>query len=160
MSWYVLYCRSKYEIKAASTLDKMGINVYCPVIKEVRQWSDRKKVITRPLFNSYLFVKLKEQEREKVFEVTGIVKYVYWLGKPALVRDIEIETIKEWLESGRAEKIEVTGLTPGDTIKIKNGIFKDQEAKIMKIGKTSIRLILNNLGCTVTMKMKDVTENK
>lgn len=157
MSWYVLYCKSKYEIKAASTLDKMGFKVYCPVIKELRQWSDRKKVITIPLFNSYLFVQLKEPEREKVFEVTGIVRYVYWLGKPALVKDKEIDTIKEWLEEGRAEKIEVTGLTPGDMIKIKDGVFKDQEAKILKIGRNSIRLILNNLGCTVTMKIKDVS---
>lgn len=159
MSWYVLYCRSKYEMKAAATLDKMGIKVYCPVINEVRQWSDRKKVVTRPLFNSYLFVKLKEQDREKVFEVTGIVKYVFWLGKPALVRDKEIEIIKEWLEDGQAEKIEVTGLTPGDRIKIKNGIFKDQEAKILKIGKTSIRLILDSVGCTVSMKIKDATSS-
>lgn len=155
MSWYVLYCKSKYEIKSAATLDKMGLEVYCPVIKEVRQWSDRKKLITKPLFNSYLFIRLKEKEREKVFDVTGIVRFVYWLGKPALVQDKEVEIIKEWLEGDRAEKIEVTGLTQGDIIKIRNGLFKDQEAKILKIGNTSIRLILNNLGCTVTMKIKE-----
>lgn len=156
MSWYVVYCKSKYEIKSATTLEKMGIEVYCPVIKEVRQWSDRKKVVTRPLFNSYLFLKIKEKEREKVFDVTGIVRYVYWLGKPALVKDKEIETIKEWMEEGRAEKIEVAGLTPGDLIKIKNGVFKDHEAKVLDIGKKSIRLVLTNLGCTVSMKIKDV----
>lgn len=157
MSWYVLYCKSKYEIKSAATLNKMGIEVYCPVLKEVRQWSDRKKVVTRPLFNSYLFVKLKEQEREKVFEVNGIVRYLFWLGKPALVKDKEIETIQEWLEGGRTEKIEVSGLTPGDHLKIKNGLFKDKEARVLDIGKSTMRLILKNLGCTVTVKIKDAT---
>lgn len=158
MSWYVLYCKSRYEAKAANTLDKMGVEVFCPLVKEVRQWSDRRKVITKPLFNSYIFIKIKEQEREKVFEVTGIVRYVYWLGKPAFVSDKEIEIIREWLEEGRMEKIEVTGLTPGDTVKLKAGIFKDQEAKIIDIGKNTMRLILLNLGCTVTVRIKGNVE--
>lgn len=159
MSWYVLYSKSRYEIKTANTLEKMGIQVYCPLVKEVRQWSDRKKTITKPLFNSYLFVKLKEHEREKVFEVTGIVRFVYWLGKPALISDKEIDIIRDWLEGGRMEKIEVTGLTPGEIIKINAGVFKDQEAKIIDIGKTKMRLILLKLGCSITVKIKEVMES-
>ncbi|MFO7718857.1 MAG: UpxY family transcription antiterminator [Gillisia sp.] len=159
MSWYVLYSKSRYEIKTANTLEKMGIQVYCPVIKEVRQWSDRKKTITKPLFSSYFFVKLNEHEREKVFEVTGIVRFVYWLGKPALISDKEIETIRDWLEGGQMEKIEVTGLTPGEIIKLNAGVFKDQEAKIIDIGKTKMRLILLALGCTVTVSIKEVMES-
>src|SRR5690606_12212796 len=112
MSWYVLYVKSKYEIKAASTLEKMGIETFCPVVKELRQWSDRKKMILKPLFNSYVFIKIKEENREQVFDVTGIVRYVYWLGKPAMVNDKEINTIKEWVESGLTHKIEVRGLSP------------------------------------------------
>ena len=158
MSWYVLYSKSRYEIKTANTLEKLGIQVYCPVIKEVRQWSDRKKTITKPLFSSYLFVKLNEHEREKVFEATGIVRFVYWLGKPALISDKEIETIRVWLEGGRMEKIEVTGLTPGEIIKLNAGVFKDQEAKIIDIGKTKMRLILLKLGCSVTVSIKEVME--
>lgn len=159
MDWYVLYSKSRYEIKTANTLEKMGVQVYCPVIKEVRQWSDRKKTITKPLFSSYLFVKLNEHEREKVFEVTGIVRFVYWLGKPALISDKEINTIRVWLEGGQMEKIEVTGLTPGEIIKLNAGVFKDQEAKILDIGKTKMRLILLALGCTVTVSIKEAMES-
>ena len=159
MSWYVLYSKSRYEIKTANTLEKMGIEVYCPVTKEVRQWSDRKKTITKPLFDSYLFVKLNEHEREKVFEVTGIVRFVYWLGKPALITDKEIDTIRNWLEGGRMEKIEVTGLTPGEIIKLNAGVFKDQEAKIIDIGKNRMRLILLSLGCVITVNIKEVIKS-
>ena len=159
MSWYVLYSKSRYEIKTANTLEKMGIEVYCPVTKEVRQWSDRKKTITKPLFDSYLFVKLNEHEREKVFEVTGIVRFVYWLGKPALITDKEIDTIRDWLEGGRMEKIEVTGLTPGEIIKLNAGVFKDQEAKIIDIGKNRMRLILLSLGCVITVNIKEVIKS-
>lgn len=155
MSWYVLYVKSRYEIKSASTLEKMGIQTYCPVIKELRQWSDRKKMVTKPLFNSYVFVKIKEEIREQVFEVTGIVRYVYWLGRPALVHDKEIDTIKKWMEDGQTDKIEVKGMSAGDQITIKSGIFKDQEAKILEIGKNKMRLILTSLGCTVTVNLKE-----
>ena len=155
MSWYVLYVKSKYEIKSASTLEKMGIQTYCPVIKELRQWSDRKKMVTKPLFNSYVFVKIKEEIREQVFEVTGIVRYVYWLGRPALVHDKEIDTIKKWMEDGQTDKIEVKGMSAGDQITIKSGIFKDREAKILEIGKNKMRLILTSLGCTVTVNLKE-----
>lgn len=136
-------------------MEKMGIQTYCPVIKELRQWSDRKKMVTKPLFNSYVFVKIKEEIREQVFEVTGIVRYVYWLGKPALVHDKEINTIKKWMEDGQTDKIEVTGMSAGDQITIKSGIFKDQEAKILEIGKNKMRLILTSLGCTVTVNLKE-----
>lgn len=156
MAWYVLYVKSKYEIKAATTLDKMGIEVYCPVIKEMRQWSDRKKMVTKPLFSSYLFIKIPEQFREKVFEVTGILRYVYWLGKPALVQDKEIETIREWVEGETTEKIVVEGLNPGDRIKLKSGVFKDKQAKIIDIGKNTMRLILTDIGFTVTVKLKEI----
>ncbi len=156
INWYVLYVKSKYEIKAATTLEKMGIDVYCPVIKEMRQWSDRKKMVTKPLFSSYLFIKIQEQNREKVFEVTGIVRYVYWLGKPAMVLDKEIETIREWVESGTTEKIVVEGLNPGDRITLKSGVFKDKEAKIIDIGNNTMRLILVDIGFTVTVKLKEV----
>lgn len=156
MAWYVLYVKSKYEIKAASTLEKMGIEVYCPVIKEMKQWSDRKKMIVKPLFNSYLFIKIQEQFREKVFDVTGIVRYVYWLGKPAMVKDKEIITIQNWIENGRTEKIEVAGLQPGDCIKLSSGVFKDKDARIIRLGKNSMRLVLLDLGFTVTVKLKEM----
>lgn len=156
MGWYVLYVKSKYEIKAATALEKMGIEVYCPVIKELRQWSDRKKMVTKPLFSSYLFIRIQEQYRELVFEVTGIMRYVYWLGKPAMVKDIEIEIIKDWLEGGRTEKIEVEGLQPGDRIKLNSGVFKDKDARIVYISKKNMRLILEDLGFTVTVKLKEV----
>lgn len=156
MAWYVLYVKSKYEIKAASTLEKMGIEVYCPVIKEMKQWSDRKKMIVKPLFNSYLFIKIQEQFREKVFDVTGIVRYVYWLGKPAMVKDKEIITIQNWIENGRTEKIEVAGLQPGDCIKLSSGVLKDKDARIIRLGKNSMRLVLLDLGFTVTVKLKEM----
>jgi transcriptional antiterminator RfaH len=98
LNWFVLYTKPKNEKKVASALSLLGMQVYCPLITVVKQWSDRKKTIQQPLLSSYIFVKLEEKDRSKVFDIPGVVRYLFWLGKPAIVRDFEINHIKELLQ--------------------------------------------------------------
>lgn len=156
MSWYVLYTKPKAEKKVAEGLKSLDIRVFCPVVVEVRKWSDRTKKVISPLFKSYVFVKPEEKQRNKVFEVPGVVRYMYWLGKPALVRDSEIEVIKDWLENDKVDQVEVDHLSPGDKITISEGAFRNQEAIIREVGQKRMRLVLPKLGCTVVVKTKDV----
>ena len=156
MSWYVLYCRSRNEKKIAITLEKMGIEVYCPMVSEVRQWSDRKKKVNTPLFTCYVFVKLKEKEREQVFQVTGVVRYLFWLGKPAVVKEDEVQTIRNWVQDDNVLEMVVADFLPGDRMTIPKGVLKDQEALIKDVSKNKMRLVLLGLGCTVTVKIRDV----
>src|SRR5690606_27789973 len=99
MKWFVVYTRPRAEQKSAQELEKLGVEVYCPVITELRQWSDRSKKVKSPLFKSYIFVRLKEPDRATVFSVPSVVRFLTWLGKPAVVKDQEIETIREWLNN-------------------------------------------------------------
>lgn len=156
MPWYVLYTKSRAEIKAAKCFEKMDIEVYCPVVTEVRQWSDRKKKVTTPLFKSYIFVNLGEKERNRAFQNPYVVSYLYWLKKPAVVRDDEIRVIKEWLSNIQVDKIEVDKYLPGDEITINSGALKDKKAIIQKIGKKRMRLVMPHLGFTVNVEIKDV----
>jgi len=134
----------------------MGIEVYCPMVSEVRQWSDRKKIVNTPLFTSYVFVKLKEKDREQVFEVPGVVRYLFWLGKPANVKEDEIQTIRNWVEDDNVMEMTVADFSPGDRMTIPKGVFKDQEGLIKDVGKNKMRLVLLGLGCTVTVKIREV----
>lgn len=156
MLWYVLYTKPKAEKKVAETLETVDIETYCPVVTQVRQWSDRKKKISVPLFKSYVFVRLKEKERYKVFDIPGVIRYLYWLGKPAVVRDVEIDTIKDWLRPGAVEEVAVEHLRPGDRITISSGALKDEEAIIKEIGPKRVRLVLLKLGCTVNITTRDI----
>ncbi len=156
MKWFVLYVQSRKEKKVAEMLQEMRIEVYCPIVKEIRQWSDRKKTVENPLFKSYVFVRLQDKDRQVVFEVPGVVRYLFWLGKPAIVRDEEINTIKKWLEDDTVEEITLSKLIPGDELQIKNGILKDQRAVIREVGKKRIRLVILGLGIVVNAKIKDV----
>lgn len=156
MSWYVLYTKFQAEKKAAEFFEEMEIEVYCPVITEVRQWSDRKKKVITPLFKSYIFVNLMEKERNRAFENPYVVSYLHWLKKPAIVRDEEIQVIKDWLSNDQVDIIEVEKYSPGDEVTIANGALMDKKAIIQKIGKKRMRLVLPNLGFTVNVKIRDV----
>jgi transcription antitermination factor NusG len=90
--------RSVYETqmgeKSSGTIDKDGNRMLLSSDYSVRQWSDRKKKVVVPLFNSYVFVQVADSDRSLVFQSVGAVRYLFWLGKPAIVRDEEIGTIK------------------------------------------------------------------
>lgn len=155
MHWYVLYTKPNRELKVLESLNKQNIEAYCPVKTEIHQWSDRKKKIVKPLFKSFVFVYLKEKERPIVFNIPGVINYLFWLGKPAMVRDEEIEIIKEWLR-GDSKEINVEVFTVGDKVKIKEGPLKDKSAIVEKIGKKRIRLILPSIGYCVTTNSSNV----
>lgn len=156
MPWYVIRTKPQHEIKSAQRLEKLGLEIFCPTIEEVRQWSDRKKKITVPLFKSYLFVKLQPNARNLVFDVPGVLNFVYWLKKPAIARDEEIEIIKAWLNNDQLNDFELNFLQVGDELEIKIGKLKNKKAIIKEIGKNKLKLILPEIGWTLTTKLNDV----
>jgi len=155
MPWYVIYTKPRNEKKVAEHLQKNGIIVYCPLVTQIKQWSDRKKKIQIPLFNSYLFVNLNENERDKVFKVNGVIRYLFWLGKPAIVRDEEIEVLQESL-IGIMSSVEVASIKPGDVLQIPSGPFQGKEGIVKNIKKNKVQLVLKELGVLITLTKADI----
>jgi transcription antitermination factor NusG len=154
MPWFAIYTRPKNEKKVAEQLFKLGIDVYCPMVTQMKQWSDRKKKVESPLISSYVFVNLDEKDRNTVFEVHGIVRYLYWLGKPAVVQDHEIALLKDNLK-GILSSVEVQGLQPGDSLIISKGPFQGKEGVVSQVEKNKIRLILKELGVLITITKEE-----
>lgn len=154
MNWYVVYTKPKWEKKVADKLAQLGIECYCPLITQVKQWSDRKKKIEVPLFNSYVFVQLPDSERNSVFQVAGIVRYLFWLGKPAIVKDQEIEIIKTNLKAPNLSEITVSEIKAGDKIKLESGAFSNQNAIVQEVSNNYYILVLETLGCVLKIKYK------
>lgn len=96
--WYTLYTRSRYEKKVDILLKQKGIETYLPLRKVLRQWSDRRKWVEEPLFRCYVFVHVNEKDRIRALETPGVVRTVSFQGKPAIVRDEEIENIRRILK--------------------------------------------------------------
>ena len=149
-----MYTKPKWEKKVAEQLQKRGIECYCPLVTQMRQWSDRKKKVEVPLFNSYVFVQVAEGERNAVFECVGVVRYLFWLGKPAIVRTEEIEVIKKWLNTSDTIDVAVSSYQVGDSIQLESGPFSAQTATIQEMTNTHYVLVLESLGCVLKMKIK------
>nr|WP_288836999.1 UpxY family transcription antiterminator [uncultured Flavobacterium sp.] len=152
MNWYVVYTKPKWEKKVAEQLTGKGIECYCPLVTQIKQWSDRKKKVEVPLFNSYVFVRLAEVDRNLVFQSSGVVRYLFWLGKPAIVRDEEINTIKKWLAVPDKYEISVASLQVGDKVVLESGPFKSQEAVVQEVNRNNCILVLESMGCVLKMK--------
>ena len=151
MNWYVVYTKPKWEKKVAEQLKNRGVECYCPLITQVRQWSDRKKKVQVPLFNSYVFVQLEESDRNLVLQSVGVVRYLFWLGNPAIVRNEEIEVIKKWLNESNDCEVTVAPYQIGDKVKLESGPFANQEAIVKEVNKTHYLLVLESLGCVLKM---------
>jgi len=155
MTWYVVYTKPRNEKKVAERLEKFGIIVYCPLVTQVKQWSDRKKKIQVPLFNSYVFVCVEDKDRQVIFQVAGVVRYLFWLGKPAVVRDEEIEALKEGLKDIMSS-VEVQSIQAGDLLNIPSGPFQGKEGVVKHINKNSLQLILKELGVLITLTKEEI----
>lgn len=156
MPWYVVRTKPQHEIKSAQFLEKNGMEVFCPTITEVRQWSDRKKKITVPLFKSYIFINIPANAAGKVFEAPGVLGFLKWLKKPAIAKDEEIEAIRSWLNNERLDNFQVHNLRKGDEIEIKSGKLASKKAIIQEVGNKKLKLILKDLGWTLTANIQDV----
>lgn len=151
-TWRALYTKPRSEKKVVERLRQMGIQTYCPMIIQIRQWSDRKKKVLVPAISSYVFVKLEDQMRNQVFHVPGVIRYLYWLGKLAVIRDYEIEAMKEGL-SRRVESVTVAHYKPGDHVQIPSGLFKDKNASVQKMDSKYLFLILEETGLQIILKL-------
>lgn len=150
MKWYVIYTKPQFEIRVSKALNSIGIKAYCPTYNKIVQYSDRKKKVEKPLLPSYVLVHISESDRQKVFNISGIVRYVFWLGKPAEVRDQEIEIMKSSL-SGIIQSISVKQLKKGMNYRIPDGPFKGNEGTVVDNAKNKLKLELVGLGILVTL---------
>lgn len=147
--WFVLYTNSRWEKKVHQRLTGSGVESYCPLNKVMRKWSDRVKKVEEPLFKSYVFVHIAEAEKQTVLTTPGVVNFVYWLGKPAVVRDREMEEIKLFL--GEHENVEVQRLDapiePGAKLRVVSGLMMNYEGTALKVTNKAVEVLIESIGC-------------
>jgi transcription antitermination factor NusG len=144
--WYALYTRPRWEKKVNNLLLQKGIEVYCPLNKVRRKWSDRIKTVEEPLFKSYVFVKVSDEDRTKVRMTDGVVNFVYWEGKPAIIKEKEIQTIKRFLDEHENVEVVKIDLNEGDRVQVVAGPMMDQEGKVLEVKNKVAKVCIDSLG--------------
>jgi transcription antitermination factor NusG len=145
--WMAVYTKPRWEKKVYSTLILKSVESWCPLQKVERQWSDRKKIIEDPLFKSYVFVRITEQERLTVLQTEGILNFVHFLGKPAVIKDEEIETIKSFLleKDAHINIQSYSSFSQKDKVIIRHGIFMDNTGSVIRAASKKIYVRLESL---------------
>jgi transcription antitermination factor NusG len=122
-AWFALYTKPRAEYKAAKQLEEIQVSYYLPTVTRIKQWSDRKKKVTEPILNGYIFIFADERERILSLERPSIVRCIFDNGRPAKIPEWQINSLKRML-SQEAEFFLKEGLIPGAKVKIKNGPFE------------------------------------
>ena len=122
--WYALYVNVRHERIIGQKLAEKGMESYVPLVKKMSQWSDRKKLVETPLISGYVFVCLDAGELDKPRYVAGVVNYVRFQGKPAVIRSAEIEALKYFIDHGFALEETNEELKVGDQVGFHLSDFK------------------------------------
>lgn len=119
--WYLLYTKPRYEKKVDAELQLLGFETYLPLNRTLKQWSDRKKWVSEPLFKSYLFINTSISYYYDILNVNGIVKFVNFEKSPVVVNEIEIDFIRKMLGANISVEVLTEGIIEGANIEIISG---------------------------------------
>lgn len=144
--WLAVYTRPRWEKKVDSLLKAKGVESYCPLNKVRRRWSDRLKLVEEPLFKSYVFVKVAEEQKAGVRTTNGIINFVYWNGKPALIKEREINAIKRFLNEYENVEAMPANLKVNQRVQVTNGTFMDQEGRVVELRHRTAKVAIDSLG--------------
>ena len=145
-NWYAVYTKPRWEKKVSELLDKKKIENYCPLNTVIRKWSDRKKKVSEPLFTSYVFVRIPEDQQFQVKQVSGIINLVYWLNKPAVIKDREIQAVREFLDEYKNVRLEKTSVNVNDMVRVLSGPLMEYEGNVIGVKTNTVKIVLPSLG--------------
>jgi transcription antitermination factor NusG len=144
--WYAVYTKPRWEKKVSELLTKKQIDNYCPLNRVKRKWSDRTKIILEPLFTSYVFVSITDAEHLEIRKTDGIINFVYFLSKPAVIRKEEIIAIKDFLATYDNIQLNKASVNINDRVCITEGALTHMEGNVLELRKKTVVVVLPSLG--------------
>ncbi|HEY0808602.1 MAG TPA: UpxY family transcription antiterminator, partial [Longimicrobiales bacterium] len=133
--WYACYTRARHEKMVETQLRQRGLESYLPLVQQVRQWSDRKKVVQFPLFPSYVFGRFTLREVHAVLTTPGVSTIVRASGYPTPIADTELENVKRFaigLAEAGIEPETRPFLVEGQWVRVLEGPFEGVEGMVVE----------------------------
>lgn len=131
--WYAVYTKPRWEKKVAKVMEQRGIRHYCPLVKTSRKWSDRVKVVLEPVFKGYVFVNLQKDNIWDTIRMDGVLNLVRYLGKPAIIRDEEIITIRKFLNEFSDIEVRKQTIVQNTRVRVRKGVLMDHEGMVIEV---------------------------
>jgi len=128
--WYAIYTRSRYEKKVSMEFEDRGLEHFLPLVPQLRNWKDRKKIVNMPIFPGYVFVNIKLSEKIRVLRANGVVRFIEFNGSPSPIPDAQIEDVRQLLKY--PDRVETASyFNCGDSVEITAGPFSGIKGKII-----------------------------
>jgi len=130
--WIAVYTKPRHEKTVENELLKKGFEIYLPILKERRKWSDRKKWVEFPLFRSYIFVRTEIKNSLFVLQTMGVVKVIKFGGEVAVIQNDSIRAIKLMIEGGYMPDA-IDYFVKGETVEVKSGPLKGLIGEVIRM---------------------------
>jgi len=132
--WYAIYTNPRAEKLVNERLVDAGVETFLPLQKTYRKWSDRKKLIEKPLLSSYVFVRVVPTDFPKVYTTQGVVKFISFEGKPASIPQKQIDNLRLIVDSDTEIEVTSERFDKGDQVEVINGSMIGLTGELIKIG--------------------------
>lgn len=154
-NWYALRSNSRAEKKVAQRLIENGFETYLPLVTTMKMWSDRKKKVQIPLIPSFVFIKTAKDDLFDTLNLQGVAGVLRFLGKPAIIKEHEINNMKILLnEMDQVKLITNDRLKKGEEVEVIQGPFIGLLAEAIEIkGKYRVVVNIASLGTTFSVNI-------
>jgi transcription antitermination factor NusG len=132
--WYAIYTRPRAEKLVYTRLGEVSVEAFLPMQKTYRQWSDRRKLVIRPLLSSYVFVKVIPKEFPMVYKTTGVVKFISFEGQPVSIPQNQIDNLKLLVNSDAEIEVTSEKFEKGDNVEVIAGSLTGLTGELIKTG--------------------------
>ena len=154
-SWFAVYVKSRAEKKVAAEFQKFGIDYFLPLIKELRQWSDRKKWVEVPLFRSYIFVYIEPKDYFNVLQISGAVRYITFEGKAVAIPNQQIEAVRYFLNGKKHDLFDETSWKKGRKVEIISGSLTGLSGELVEVkGRHKVKVEIEAVGSAILIEIK------
>jgi transcription antitermination factor NusG len=154
--WYAVYIKNGSARKLTNALSRWGIEHLYAGQQPDRPWYDKRgTAAASTIFDSYIFVNLSVEQHNQVLKLDGVVNFVYWLDRPAVIKEMEIEMIKNFLNDYENIKIEKTFVNVKDMVRVVSGPAIDQKGNVLAVKSKTIKVVLPSLGCTMSAEIRE-----
>ena len=152
--WHAVYTRPKCEKKVAAQLTRKRITHYYPINTIQKESNERNQSVSEPLFSSIVFVYVNPIEQLEVSKTSGVINFMYWLNRPAVINEAEIEEIRKILNGFSGIQLRKTSVRPGEEIKFSSKSLTLREGNIMEVSPNMFSVSLPSLGYILEAEVK------
>ena len=132
--WYAVYTRPRAEKLVYDRLIEEEIETFLPIQKTYRMWSDRKKLVEKPLISSYIFVNTRKVFFPKVYKIPGAVKFISFEGQPVSIPQNQIDILRLLINSDAQIEVSSEQFAKADNVEVTSGSLAGLTGELIKIG--------------------------